>query len=238
MPVIQFSSVASEVSCVISADYRCRGWTESSYTAAVRGVVTDASGGAIPGVTVWSLDSGATRNATLSDPYPHGILTPPGLSLGDMTFIGLGVGTITRQTRNPEMYSWNLSIQRDVGWSLMVEINYTGSRGVHLYSPYTSLSPLDPVYWLGPNAQYTRAQLQAAVPNPFYGIITDPKRVNLNGKTIEQYRLLRNMPQYDGVSGSDPNAADSTIDRVPGRSTSPASSGSSSDAARREAFSG
>ena len=157
----------------------------------------------------WSLDSGATRNATLSDPYPQGILTPPGRSLGDMTFIGLGVGTITRQTRNPEMYSWNLSIQRDIGWSSMVEINYTGSRGVHLYSPYTSLSPLAPVYWLGPNAQYTRAQLQAAVPNPFYGIITDPKAVNLNGKTIQQYRLLRNMPQYDGVSGSDPNAADS-----------------------------
>jgi hypothetical protein len=91
----------------------------------------------------------------------------------------------------------------------MVEINYTGSRGVHLYSPYTSLSPLDPVYWLGPNAQYTRTQLQAAVPNPFYGIITDPKAVNLNGRTIQQYRLLRNMPQYDGVSGSDPNIASS-----------------------------
>ena len=157
----------------------------------------------------WSLDSGATRNATLSDPYPQGILTPPGNSLGDMTFIGLGVGTVTRKTRNPEMYSWNLSLQREIGWSSMVEVNYTGSRGVHLYSPYTSLSPLDPTYWLGPNAQYTRAELQAAVPNPFYGIITDPKAVNLNGQTIQRYRLLRNMPQYDGVSGSDPNAADS-----------------------------
>ena len=157
----------------------------------------------------WSLDSGATRNATLLDPYPQGILTPPGSSLGDMTLIGLGVGTITRQTQNPEMYSWNLSFQRDIGWSSIVELNYTGSRGVHLYSPYTSLSPLDPIYWLGPNAQYTRAQLQAPVPNPFYGIITDPKAVNLNGRTIQRYRLLRNMPQYDGVSGSDPNAATS-----------------------------
>jgi len=47
------------------------------------------------------------------------------------------------------------------------------------------------------------------VPNPFYGIITDPKATNLNGQTIQLYRLLRNMPQYDGVSGSDPNTADS-----------------------------
>src|SRR2546425_2838857 len=127
----------------------------------------------------WSLDSGATRNATLSNPYPQGILTPPGGSLGDMTFIGLGVGTITRQTRNPEIYSWNLSIQRDIGWSSMVEVNYTGSRGVHLYSPYTSLSPLDPTYWLGPNAKYTRAELQAAVhgkiPRIHLGIASLPR---------------------------------------------------------------
>jgi hypothetical protein len=157
----------------------------------------------------WSLDSGATRNATLTNPYPQGILSPPGSSQGDMTFIGLGVGTITRGNHNPQMYSWNFSIQREVGWNSIVEVNYTASRGVHLYSPYTSLSPLAPMYWLGPNAPYTRAQLQAAVPNPFYGVITDPKATNLNGKTIQFYRLLRNMPQYDGVSGSDPNAADS-----------------------------
>ena len=157
----------------------------------------------------WSLDSGATRNATLSNPYPQGILTPPGSSLGDMTFIGLGVGTITRKNSNPKMYSWNFSIQREVGWNSLLEVNYTASRGVNLYSPYTSLSPLDPMYWLGSSAPYTRTQLQAQVPNPFYGIITDPKATNLNGRTIQMYRLLRNMPQYDGVSGSDPNAADS-----------------------------
>ena len=33
--------------------------------------------------------------------------------------------------------------------------------------------------------------------------------VNLNGRTVQFYRLLRNMPQYDGASGSDPNTADS-----------------------------
>src|SRR5262249_19018946 len=149
------------------------------------------------------------QNATLTNPYPQGILTPPGSAQGDSTFLGLGVGTITRDNHNPQMYSWNFSIQREVGWNSLIEVNYTGSRGVHLYSPYTSLSPLNPMYWLGSNAPYTRAQLQAQVANPFYGIITDPKATNLNGRTIQFYRLLRNMPQYDGVSGSDPNTADS-----------------------------
>lgn len=161
----------------------------------------------------WSLDSGATRNATLGNPYPQGILTPPGSAQGDSTFIGLGVGTITRVNRSPEMSSWNFSIQRDIGFNSILEVNYTGSKGTHLYSPYTSLSPLLPQYWLGPNAM-TRTQLQAQVPNPFYGIITDSKATNLNGRTIQQYRLFRNMPQYDGVSGSDPNAADSSYNAL------------------------
>jgi hypothetical protein len=157
----------------------------------------------------WSLDSGATRNATLANPYPQGILTPPGSSKGDSTFLGLGVGTMTRANLNPQMYSFNVSIQREVGWNSIFEMNYTGSRGVRLYSPFTSLTPLHPQYWLGGNAPYTRAQLQALVPNPFFGVITDPLAINLNGRTIQAYRLLRNMPQYDGASGAEPNAADS-----------------------------
>jgi hypothetical protein len=54
-----------------------------------------------------------------------------------------------------------------------------------------------------------RTALQAKVPNPFYGIINDPLAVNLNASTVQYYRLLRNMPQFDGASGSEPNTADS-----------------------------
>ena len=156
-----------------------------------------------PGVT-WSLDSNATRYATLANPYPAGLQAPLGTSMGTSTLIGQGGNTILRQNVNPEMYSWNVSLQREVGFGSMVEINYTGSRGLRLYLPYTNGAPLLPAYWgLG------RTALNAQVANPFYGIITDPKAVNLNGKTVQYYRLLRNMPQYDGVTVSEPNAADS-----------------------------
>jgi carboxypeptidase family protein len=158
----------------------------------------------------WTLDSGATRNATLANPYPDGFAIPPGSTLGNKTFIGRGASTVLRDTaRNPEMYSWNFSIQRDVGFDSILEVNYTGSRSPHLYSPYGSLAPLDPMYWMGPNAM-TRVQLQAAVPNPFYGIVTDPLAANLNGRTIQQYRLFRNMPHFDGASGTEPNRADAS----------------------------
>jgi hypothetical protein len=156
----------------------------------------------------FSLDSNATRYATLANPYPDGMLLPPGSSLGDRTYLGLGAGTILpSNNRNPEYHSWNLSVQREVPWSSVVEINYTGSRGTHLFIPFTSLTPLDKQYWsLG------RTALNAAVPNPFYGLITDPLATNLNRPTIQRFRLLRAMPQFDGanVATSEPASGDSS----------------------------
>jgi hypothetical protein len=155
----------------------------------------------------FTLDSNATRYTTLADPYPNGMLLPPGSTLGDSTFLGLGAGTILPgNNRNPEYHSWNLSVQREIGWSSVVEVNYTGSRGTHLFVPITTLTPLDPKYW-----SMGRTALNAAVPNPFYGLITDPRATNLNGPTVQQYRLLRPMPQFDGanVGTSEPAIGDS-----------------------------
>jgi hypothetical protein len=155
----------------------------------------------------FTLDSNATLFARLNNPYPQGMLTPPGNTKGDATFIGLGAGTIAPDlNRNPEYYSWNLSIQRELPGQAVLEINYTGSRGAHLFYPFTSLTPLNPQYW-----SMGRTALQAAVPNPFYGVITDPLAVNLNRQTVQQYRLLRNMPHFDGASTgtSEPPTANS-----------------------------
>lgn len=85
-------------------------------------------------------------------------------------------------------------------------MNYTGSRGTHLFLPVTTLSPLAPQYWsLGRNT------LTSAVTNPFYGQITDPRATNLKNPTIQMYRLLRPMPQFDGTSvgTAEPPRADS-----------------------------
>ena len=134
----------------------------------------------------WSLDSGATRNATLAIRIPQGILTPPGSAKGDSTFLGLGVGTITRaRTRNPQMYSWNLSVQREVGWNSIARSQlHRQPRRASVFALHQPDAARSDVL-AGPECAYTRDQLQAAVPNPFYGVITDPMATNLNGQTIQ-----------------------------------------------------
>jgi len=148
----------------------------------------------------YSLDSNQTQFAKLSNPYPQGMLLPPGNSQGDRTFLGLGVGTpVPSFNRNPEYYSWNFSVQRQIA-TAVVEVNYTGSRGAHLFSPYTNLVPMPLSLWYPGEGQFTRDQLNASVPNPFFGVITDPLAVNMNRSTIQRFRLLRGMTQYDGAN--------------------------------------
>ncbi len=106
----------------------------------------------------------------------------------------------------PNTTPGTFSIQRAVGWQSVLEVNYTGSRGTHLFLPVTTLSPLAPQYW-----SMGRSTLTSAVANPFYGQITDPKATNLKNPTIQLYRLLRPMPQFDGtnVGTAEPPRADS-----------------------------
>lgn len=150
-------------------------------------------------------DGGLTPYASLSNPFPNGLTIPPGTSQGAATFLGLGIGTETRPNQNPQYQLWNLSVQREVGFNSVMEVNYVGTKGTHLYfgGGVEALNRLDPSYWgIG------RTELNSNVPNPFYGVITDPKSP-LSTPTTQLQRLLRPYPQYTGVSGSTPNIGNS-----------------------------
>jgi hypothetical protein len=153
----------------------------------------------------WSRDGNLIRYATPENPYPNGLNIPPGNSQGAATFLGLGVSTETRPNQNPQYQQWNLSIQRALPGDSVVQINYTGGKGTHLYfgGGTENQDRLDPSYWaLG------RTALNSLVPNPFYSVITDPKS-KLSAPTVTLNNLLRPYPQYTGVSGSTPNIGNS-----------------------------
>jgi hypothetical protein len=159
----------------------------------------------------FSRDGGLTQYATLENPYPNGLNVPPGNSLGASTFLGLGIGTESRADSNPQYQSWNFSIQRELPAGSVIEVNYTGSKGTHLYfgGGVENQNRLDPSYW-----SQGRTALNSLVPNPFYGIITDPKS-RLSSPTVTLNTLLRPYPQNaGGVSGSTPNIGNSIYHAV------------------------
>ncbi len=105
------------------------------------------------------------------------------------------------------MQTWNFGVQRELKGNILVDVNYVGTKGTHLY-----FGGAGSINYLGPwvetlnSAQIT--QLNSFVPNPFYGIITNPAS-SLSNATVQQSQLLKPYPQFTGFSGNDPPWANS-----------------------------
>jgi hypothetical protein len=150
----------------------------------------------------WSLDSGLTQFATFQNPWPAGLTFPPGKNAS--FFLGMGAGTPLPQDDNPQYQQWTLSVQHELPGQGVIEVNYVGTKGTHLYfgtgDVVSNLDLLYPQYWsLGRGTSGTG--LNALVSNPFFGVITNPVATTYNQPTIQLRRLLTPYPEYTSVGG-------------------------------------
>ena len=129
----------------------------------------------------------------LRNPFPEGFRPVPGASDGLLTAIGGRVEAPLTDTNTPNIWQWNVTVQRELPGSILVEAAYVGNRGRDLSlggeGGYT-LNQLDPSYLsLG-------SALNQLVPNPFYGhVSTGP----LAQPTVARGQLLRPYPQFGDV---------------------------------------
>jgi hypothetical protein len=159
-------------------------------------------------ITTYQND-GATPYGRLSDPYPGvGPKFPPGSSLGLLNDLGNGAaGPIRSQNSTPYEETWSFGLQRQFPWKFLMQADYVGKRGIHLY--YGGAENLD---HLGRQIEsYTPdqiANLNSYVPNPFYGYITDPNSA-LSSPTVPAFQLQLPFPQFGSFSTSPPPIANS-----------------------------
>lgn len=180
----------------------------------VKGAASGTGGGGFTGfnfntplVLTYNND-GATPAARISNPFPSGPQLPPGSSQGLLTGLGLSIsGPIRTWNNTPYVSTWNFGLQREFKGGVLIDANYVGTKGTHLY-----FGGAGSVNYLGPWVENLNAaqiaQLNANVPNPFYGIITNPAST-LSAKTVQQSQLLKPYPQFTGLSGNDPPWANS-----------------------------
>jgi hypothetical protein len=102
-----------------------------------------------------------------------------------------GASTINH-FQTPEDYTWDASVQRQLGKSWVASADYTGIRGIHLLMPVWGWS-LNNV----PVADYSLGQaLYSQVSNPFFG-----QSQTFNSEpTVQLSQLLGLSPQYSGVT--------------------------------------
>jgi hypothetical protein len=152
-----------------------------------------------------TLDSGLTFRADLFNPFPDGVMAPPGSSLGLATFVGRGVNFVPLKRRNGQSQRWEVSVERELPGHWLVEAAYVGNHGYDLTTgrdndanwPDLDLSPV-PRQFLSTSPvrdQATIDFLTTLVLNPFRGLAPG---TGLDGSTIERRQLLRFFPQFTG----------------------------------------
>lgn len=134
-----------------------------------------------------------TPAATLSDPFPTGLLQPAGSSLGLATFGGQSITFMNPRMKNPYSVRWNFGAQQRLSANTMLEVVYIGNHVVHLPVEFTQMNGLPRQYMstLGirdPNQSY----LTGSTPNPFTGLVTS----GLTGTTISTAQLLSPYPEF------------------------------------------
>ncbi len=162
-------------------------------------------------VMTTTLDGGITPYATLSNPFPGGLLQPPGhTSSLESTVLGSIAQVPVPNQPAPYTQQWNFTIQRQLPGNLAAELGYAGSKGTHL--------PLDSVVAGFPYYQADQIsdaylplgnQLVQQVANPFYGKVPATAGI-LTQPTVAYGQLLRPYPQYSAINNTSNMAGDST----------------------------
>lgn len=161
------------------------------------GTLTQQLGFSQSTLIVPSLDNGQTFAATLANPFPNGILSPTGSSLGVDTFVGKNITFFNPRLESGYNQRWNLDVERLLPARILLEVGYVGSRVVRLPIA-TNLNAL-PDQYLSTSPvrdQATIDHLTEQVSNPFYPLLPG---TNLAAQTVPLQRLLLPYPQFGTV---------------------------------------
>lgn len=138
---------------------------------------------------------------SLSNPFPSGLLSPVGASLGLLTQAGQDLTFNLPTRRIPYVHQFSLGIQRELRWRIKLDASYVGSRARALMTNEFRSGRgrginTNTVEQLARARQDSRWYTQA-VANPFAGLLPG---TSLNSATVARSQLLRPYPQFLSIS--------------------------------------
>jgi Carboxypeptidase regulatory-like domain/TonB-dependent Receptor Plug Domain len=231
LPTVNGKQPVGGLSLVNSARYSSRNWQDLhwllfsprvglAYSPDSKSVVRGGFGiSYLPNTVAFSLgpynnppNSATTTmspGASLSNPFPGGLLTPPGRNPAALALLGQGIQSPLPSQRYAYTEQWNLGLQHQFGQGLVIDAGYVGSHGVDLplYSINLNQLPDSVINSMDPTSLGT--YLNTKVSNPFYGIIPSSAGI-LGQSTIAQGYLLKPYPQFLYVTQDAPTVAGSS----------------------------
>lgn len=163
---------------------------------------TTQNGFSIQTPYIASIDQNRTPAASLSNPYPGGVATPPGSALGLETFLGRGFNTSNPDFINPYVNQFSIGVQRMLPWRTTVEISYVGSRSRDQQSQWGGFNePSDEFRrQCDPTVGGRVAFCNELLPNPFFQVPGFEGTARFTSPTLSRYELARPFPQFGGIT--------------------------------------
>jgi hypothetical protein len=169
-----------------------RGGYGITYLPTTSRYVSQSNQGFASSTPFFSSVDGVTPVGSLSNPFPNGVLQPPGSAAGLQTGVGQGFGTLLRDDPVGYTQQWSYNIQYELAPSLLADIAYAGSKG-------TQLPMVLPLNNLHPSNFSQGTALLQQVPNPFRPFVSAGA---LSGANTTRLQLLRPYPQYLNVTNN------------------------------------
>jgi hypothetical protein len=140
---------------------------------------------------VTNTDFGAFR--FLNNPFPSGLMQPPGAKLGLKAQVGDAITFSNQDRRVPYVWQYSAGFQYEIMRGMLVEAGYAGSRTLQI-SAGKNLNALTP-----DQLALGTAYLNQSFPNPFYGVL--PAATSRGQQpTIQRRNLILPYPQYTTIT--------------------------------------
>jgi len=156
---------------------------------------------------IGSNDGGRNPTYALGNPFPNGVLQPPGSSLGPLTFLGRGVGFSNPDFVVPNVHQFSVGVQRELPWQVALEVSYVGSRTRDQQTNYGGLN--EPSLDLQNQCDVTqggnRTFCDALLPNPFFQVPGFEGTTRFTNVTLSRFELSRPFPAFGGINMTERN---------------------------------
>jgi len=150
---------------------------------------------------VASNDGNRTPLYNLTNPFPTGVLQPPGNSLGALTFLGRDITFNNPDFVIPYVDQFSVGIQREIPWRVVMEVSYAGSRSRNQETQFRGIN--EPSRALQDQCDVTqggnRAICDQQLPNPFFQVPGFEGTTRFTSQTLSRFELSRPYPQFTNI---------------------------------------
>jgi hypothetical protein len=137
----------------------------------------------------------------INNPFPNGVLRPPGSSLGLATFLGRGFSHVNPIFEIPYVNQFSAGFQYQLPWNASLDASYVGSRTRKLQtSRESNFWPLEFRRQCNPMESGSPAYCDALVPNPFRGLAPFEGTNHYSAAGLSRAQMARPMPHFGGLT--------------------------------------